>query len=238
MKRFEFTPIGVIRSCFKEKFGVPRQPGLVPEAEAILQLVPPYDRREAIRGLEGFSHIWVLFVFHRVAPTKWKTMVRPPRLGGNRKVGVFASRSPFRPNPIGLSAVALKGIECRGKAIKLRLGGIDLVDGTPVLDIKPYLRYADSLTDARGGFAEAEPQLALEVVFDAQPQHYLDTLKPPERQRMTRLIQQLLQQDPRPAYLESVPDERCFGMRLDELNVRWQVQGTHLRVTSIDRSTS
>jgi len=236
MTRFEFTPIGVVRSCFKEKFGIPRQPGLVPEADAIVQLIPPFNRPETVRGLEGFSHIWVLFVFHHAAHVGgWKPMVRPPRLGGNRKVGVFASRSPFRPNAIGLSAVELAGIDCSGNLLQLRVRGVDMVDGTPVLDIKPYLPYADSHAGASGGYAEAAAQPQREVVFEGPARRYLNTLPPHEQQRMAHLIRQLLQQDPAPAYLDTGSGKRCFGMRLYDLNIRWTVQRTRLRVTSIEQ---
>ena len=150
--RYSFDPIGIVHSPFKEKFGIPRQPGLVPEAKARLEVLPPYDRSEAFCGLEDFSHIWVTFVFHEAICTRWQPTVRPPRLGGNRRIGVFSSRSPFRPNPIGMSVVALEGISNIEGKIELQLAGVDLLDGTPVLDIKPYIPYADSLPDARSGF--------------------------------------------------------------------------------------
>lgn len=136
---FSFQPIGVIHSCFKEKFGIPRQSGLVTAAQATLELHAPYDCPEALVELEGFSHIWVTFVFHQSMRDNWKATVRPPRLGGNQRIGVFASRSPFRPNPIGLSAVQLESIDCKDGHCQLQLRGADLLDGTPVLDIKPYV---------------------------------------------------------------------------------------------------
>ena len=139
----ELTPIGTIESCFKEKFGVPRQPGLAPAARASLILQPPYNRPEALAGLEAFSHIWLVYLFHAIEKGKWKPTVRPPRLGGNRRTGVFATRSNFRPNPIGLSAVKLENIVTRGPDIRLELSGVDLLDGTPVLDIKPYIDGVD-----------------------------------------------------------------------------------------------
>ena len=134
---FTFHPIGVIRSCFTEKFGIPRQPGLVPAARATLEVFSPYDRDEAFRNLDEFSHLWVIFVFHGIPAGKWRPTVRPPRLGGNRRTGVFATRSGFRPNPIGMSAVSLEGIRRHNGKLLLELSGIDLLDRTPVLDIKP-----------------------------------------------------------------------------------------------------
>ena len=158
-------PIGIIHSCFSEKFGIPRQPGLVPVARAILEMRPPYDRDEAVNGLETFSHLWIIFVFHANPKGKWQPTVRPPRLGGNRRLGVFATRSGFRPNPIGLSVVRLEGIRRYKNKLLLDLSGVDLLDRTPVLDIKPYLPYVDSVPDAIGGFADRRPASAVTVVF-------------------------------------------------------------------------
>lgn len=155
---FGFRQIGVVRSPYKEKFAAPRQPGLVADGVGELHLLPPYNQAEAVRGLMEFSHIWLLFVFHQTPEGGWRATVRPPRLGGNSRMGVFATRSPFRPNPIGMSLVALEGITLRGADVILRLGSLDLVDGTPVVDIKPYLPYAESLPNARAGFAQAGPR--------------------------------------------------------------------------------
>lgn len=143
MSQFQFAPIGVIRSPYKEKFAIPRQPGLICDGGGALELLPPYNQPDAVRGLEGFSHLWVIFVFHQTMDGGWRPTVRPPRLGGNARVGVFATRSTFRPNPIGMSLVELHGIETRN-GVRLQLGSLDLVDGTPVLDIKPYLPFAES----------------------------------------------------------------------------------------------
>ncbi len=229
----QLQPIGIIHSCFKEKFGIPRQPGLAPEATATLELLPPWNREEAVRGLETFSHVWILFLFHRTAQQGWKSMVRPPRLGGNRRIGVFASRSPFRPNPIGLSAVALGPIERRDGHLLLQLRGVDLLDGSPVLDIKPYIPYADSIPDARGGFADRAPGGGIGVAFSAQAECFLTTLEESEGKRLKRLIVQLLEQDPRPAYMEKKPRRNEFGMRLFDYNVRWSLAGASATVLSI-----
>jgi tRNA-Thr(GGU) m(6)t(6)A37 methyltransferase TsaA len=152
--QFSLSPIGTIHSCYGEKFGIPRQPGLVKSATATLELLPPYNSPDALRGLDGFSHLWVIFLFHQSTRNQWKATVRPPRLGGNERVGVFASRSNFRPNPIGLSVVELLTVE----GTQLHLGGGDFLDGTPVLDIKPYLPYADCIPSATGAFATRTPE--------------------------------------------------------------------------------
>ena len=150
---FSMEPIAHIRSDFAEKFGVPRQSGLVDALEASIVFTPPYRSPDALRGLEDFSHLWLIWVFDRAIRESWSPTVRPPRLGGNARMGVFATRSPFRPNPIALSCVKLEGIEQTAEGPVLRVRGADLVDGTPILDIKPYIPYADCHPDALGGFA-------------------------------------------------------------------------------------
>ena len=149
---YNLEPIGTIESCFKEKFGIPRQPGLAPAAQATLVLHPPYSNPGAMAGLEAFSHIWLIYIFHAIEKGKWKPTVRPPRLGGNKRTGVFATRSNFRPNPLGISAVKLEKIVPDGETIRLELSGVDLLDGTPVLDIKPYIPFADAHPDATSGW--------------------------------------------------------------------------------------
>ena len=156
---FTFPAIGIVHSCFKEKFGIPRQPGLAPLAKARLELLPPYDDPNALEGLDTCSHIWLQFVFHANARATWKPKVKPPRLGGNKSVGVFATRSPTRPAPIGLSVVKLESIDNINGKLFLNLSGVDLLDGTPVLDIKPYLPYVDIVPDAINTFADKPPVL-------------------------------------------------------------------------------
>jgi tRNA-Thr(GGU) m(6)t(6)A37 methyltransferase TsaA len=214
---FTFPTIGIIHSCFKEKFGIPRQPGLAPLACGRLELLPPYDDPAALEGLETCSHLWLQFVFHANSRTQWKPKVKPPRLGGNKSLGVFATRSPVRPSPIGLSVVKLKGItRIQGKCW-LELGGLDLLDGTPVLDIKPYVPYVDSVPDAYNLLAPSAPELiAVSFSPDAETQLQLR----PETDLRDLLIQ-LLQQDPRPRYQTPEPD-RIYGMDLLNLNVRWR----------------
>jgi tRNA-Thr(GGU) m(6)t(6)A37 methyltransferase TsaA len=229
---FTFDPIGVIHSCYKEKFGIPRQPGLVTEARATLELLPPYNREEAVRGLEGFSHLWVVFVFHASLGEQWKPTVRPPRLGGNRRLGVFATRSPVRPNPIGLSVVALEKIVCEGGRVELHLKGIDLLDGTPVLDIKPYVPYVDSIPGAAAGFAEAPPAPSFRVRFSPQAREVCETVP-----GLEALIGQILSQDPRPAYYGKGGGKHAFGMRLLDYDVRWEVDGETVVVTGIAKAS-
>jgi tRNA-Thr(GGU) m(6)t(6)A37 methyltransferase TsaA len=221
-----FNPIGIIRSCFPQKFGIPRQPRLATAAQATLEVLPPYDRDEAFSGLDAFSHIWVVFVFHGMPKEKWRPTVRPPRLGGNRRTGVFATRSGFRPNPIGMSAVVLDGTRRHKGKLLLELSGIDILDQTPVLDIKPYLPYADIIPEAVGGFAGQRPELSIPVVITAPAKKSCARLEN-KHPGFVDLLKQVLSQDPRPAYVDRQPARTDFGMRLYDVNVRWTVrQGT------------
>lgn len=234
MQTFTFEAIGIIHSPYREKFGIPRQPGLV-AAEATLELLPPYNRAEAVRGLEEFSHIWLSFVFHAIRQQEWRPMVRPPRLGGNRRVGVFASRSTHRPNPLGLSVVELTGIDTEAGRVVLRLKGADLLDGTPVLDIKPYIPYADSITDARAGFAPEAPA-RLEVVFTPSAQQQCD-MHAGQHRGLEPLIREVLAQDPRPAYKPEDDAQREYGVALYDLNVRFRIAGGCAEVIAIEPGT-
>jgi tRNA-Thr(GGU) m(6)t(6)A37 methyltransferase TsaA len=218
--------IAHVRSDFSSKFGVPRQSGLVPALEAEVVFVPEFRNPDALRGLEGFSHLWLIWVFDRAARAQWSPTVRPPRLGGNARVGVFATRSPFRPNPVGLSVVELAGIEetaDRGPVLHIR--GADLMDGTPVLDIKPYLPYADCIPEAAGGFAAVPAVETLEVDI---PPELLERV-PPERREALRGVLAL---DPRPRYQED-PD-RVYGFGFAGLEVRFSVAGKRLTVREIE----
>jgi tRNA-Thr(GGU) m(6)t(6)A37 methyltransferase TsaA len=231
---FTFEQIGVIHSCFKEKFGIPRQPGLVPQAKGTLELLPPYNRPEGVRGLEGFSHVWVTFVFHGCESGKWQPTVRPPRLGGNQRIGVFASRSTHRPNPIGLSVLELERIVADASGVVLHLKGVDLLDGTPVLDIKPYIPYADALPHASGGFAAEAPHAATSVQF-AEGALQVCRDHPDGEVDLAELIRGLLQQDPRPAYFGEEQAGRVFGMRLLQYDVKWTIDNGTTLVTDILR---
>lgn len=215
------TPIGTIASPYKEKFGIPRQPGLVPAARATLTLLPPYNQPETVRGLDGFSHVWIIFVFHATQQQGWKPTVRPPRLGGNTRMGVFATRSTFRPNPIGLTVAELCGIQVQGSQITLELKGADLLDGTPVLDIKPYLPYADAIPTARAGYAPDAPAAPLAVRFSAQAAAQCRQKQAQWHTDVHGLITQILAQDPRPSYQHSQQDGRVYAMRLYDFDLRW-----------------
>jgi tRNA-Thr(GGU) m(6)t(6)A37 methyltransferase TsaA len=232
--KFCFEPIGILHSCFKEKFGIPRQSGLIPEAVGRLEILPPYNRPEAFQELEGFSHLWLTFVFHATPHGPWSPKVRPPRLGGNRRVGVFASRSPFRPNPLGLSVVELRGIDTAANRVSLELGGIDLLDQTPVLDIKPYVPYSDAITEARAGFAPTPPGQPIELGYSASAQAALEALDLPFADHLRRLLRQILEHDPRPAYRQDEQTVKTYGMRLYDLNIRWQIHKDRILVTQIE----
>ncbi|MBK1644562.1 tRNA (N6-threonylcarbamoyladenosine(37)-N6)-methyltransferase TrmO [Thiocapsa imhoffii] len=221
---YRFDPIGWVRSPYRDKFGIPRQPGLVPAAEGQVVLYPDYAREEAFKALEGFSHVWLLFVFHAdCLDAGWNPTVRPPRLGGRASVGVFASRAPYRPNPIGISAVEQVGLIRAGSELALAVRGLDLLDGTPVLDIKPYVPYADAYPDARGGFASAPEPLGWPVIFSAESLAQIQAADPTGRRNLRVLIEQVLAQDPRPGYMDRYPERRSFGLRIAEFDVRWRI---------------
>ena len=221
----EITPIAYIKSDFPEKFGIPRQSGLVEELTATVVFQPPYRVPDALRGLEGFSHLWLIWEFSKARREGWSPTVRPPRLGGNVRLGVFATRSPFRPNPLGLSCVRLLEIrQDRAQGPVLVVAGADLMDGTPIYDIKPYLPYADCKPEAVGGFA-ARPKGA-DLAVDCSPA-LLDRV--PEDKRAALLA--VLAQDPRPQYQDD--PERVYGMAFAGLEVKFRVAGERLTVTEI-----
>jgi len=226
-------PVGILHSPYREKFIVPRQPGLVPSVCAELKLSPPFNRPEAVRELEQFSHLWLIFLFHQTMNQKWQPTVRPPRLGGNKRVGVFASRSPFRPNPIGLSAVELSGIRQTDDGPVLELKGIDLIDGTPILDIKPYIPYTDSINKACGGFADQLPAPNMRVTFTEQALRQLDNYRG-QHPQLQSLIIDLLATDPRPAYRKDQQDDKEYGTLLYDYNLRWRIADGITLVTAID----
>ena len=211
----DIEPIGYLRSCFKEKFAIPRQPRLAPAARGVLELLPPFDSAEAVAGLEQVSHVWLLFLFHKALETQPRLRVRPPRLGGNRMVGVFATRATHRPNGIGQSVVKLDRVEPG----RLLVSGIDLLDGTPIIDIKPYVPYADALPEARNEMAADAPDM-IEVQWSESglQQAHLEARRLAEP--VVELIEQCLAQDPRPAYQKPDP-ERRYGAQFWDLDVRW-----------------
>ncbi|HAW93878.1 TPA: tRNA (N6-threonylcarbamoyladenosine(37)-N6)-methyltransferase TrmO [Candidatus Azambacteria bacterium] len=231
MSSFQFQVIGTVESPYKQKFAIPRQPGLIAEARGKLVLVPPYAEDDIVRGIEAFSHLWLGFVFHETASKGWSPLVRPPRLGGNTRKGVFATRATFRPNPIGLSVVKLERVYRHKSNLVLELSGIDLLDGTPILDIKPYLPYADALPEAGGGFADSAPQTSMAVSFSQQASTFCQaqTLYP----ELAVLIEKVLKQDPRPSYKKQRDAEQHYGMTLYHFNIKWTVNGDHNHVTEI-----
>ncbi len=217
--------IARIRTDFPTKFGIPRQPRLAEHLQAAIVLEPEYRDRNALRGLEGFSHIWLVWQFSEAVRDTWSPMVKPPRLGGNKRMGVFATRSPFRPNPIGLSAVKLLGIgDEPGLGPVLYVSGADLMDGTPIFDIKPYLPLADCIPEATDGFAAETRDHRLQVVF---PQHWLDRI--PEDKRPA--LFEVLEQDPRPGYQDD--PTRRYGFAFSGVDVRFTVDGDTLTVCEI-----
>lgn len=230
MDNFSITPIATIHSPYKDKFAVPRQPGLVPSAIALLEMLPPYDDINAFVGLEDFSHLWLSFIFHKNKPqNNFQPMVRPPRLGGNKRVGVFATRSPNRPNSIGLSLVEFHGVAKKDGKLFLRLSNIDLVDGTPIVDIKPYIPYADAKPNALAGFAQQQPETLMEVEFSEQAMQVCA-----EHHALQQLIKEVLAQDPRPAYKKNSADSKVYAMHLLDFNISWQVTDNITTVQNID----
>ncbi len=215
-----------IRSDFQQKFGIPRQSGLVDALEADIIFTPEFRDPEALRGLEGFSHLWLIWEFSQARRAKWSPTVRPPRLGGNQRMGVFATRSPFRPNPMGLSCVKLKEVRLHTPdGPVLRVAGADLLDGTPIYDIKPYLPYADCKPEAVGGFASAPKEATLTVTLPPELEE-----KVPEAKRAA--LRGVLAQDPRPSYQDD--PERVYGMGFAGLDVRFRVAGGRLTVVEVN----
>ena len=222
----EMTPIARIRSDFPSKFGIPRQSGLIDALKAEIVFEPPFRDATALRGLEGYSHIWLIWQFSESVMDGWSPTVKPPRLGGNKRMGVFATRSPFRPNPLGLSCVRLEGIDLSTpEGPILRVAGADLMDGTPIYDIKPYLPHADCHPEATGGFSDPVRDYAVEVEF---PEALLRLL--PEDRRAA--IVEVLRQDPRPGYRHG-DSERRYGVEFAGYDVRFTVSKGVLRVCEV-----
>ena len=228
VQEFPMKVIAHIHSDFASKFGVPRQSGLVDALESTVVFTPEYRNADALRGLEGFSHVWLVWVFDKAAREDWSPTVRPPRLGGNARLGVFATRSPFRPNPIALSCVKLAGIEQTAEhGTVLRLCGADLMDGTPILDIKPYIPYADCHPEALGGFAAAPAGETLGVVI---PEELLERVPQARREA----LRGVLAQDPRPHYQND--PSRIYGFGFAGMEVKFSVDGQTLTVTDIEKA--
>ena len=218
--------IAKIRTPFPEKFGIPRQAGIVKEVTGRIVFEPEYRNPEALRGIEGYSHLWIIWQFSEAVREDWSPTVRPPRLGGNKRMGVFATRSPFRPNPIGLSSVRLLGKELTEDGWVLNVAGADMLDGTPVYDIKPYLAFTDSHPDATSGFADGVRDYSASVTF---PDTFLSEIPNEDREPLISL----LSQDPRPAYKGE--SDREYGMRYKDYEVLFTARGGGILVTGIKR---
>ena len=227
MEQLTMHIIANIHSDFPTKFGIPRQSGLVEELTAKIVFTPDYRAPEAVRGLEDFSHIWLIWQFSKAVRENWSPTVRPPRLGGNTRMGVFATRSPFRPNAIGLSCVRLLKVEPNTpEGPVLTVAGADLMDGTPILDIKPYIPYADCQMEATGGFTDTAGDFVLKVEF---PPELLSMVPEDRREALIGV----LRHDPRPSYQRNA--ERVYGMEFAGVNVRFRVEGDVLTVVDCEK---
>ena len=226
MEHATFSVIARMHSDFDQKFGIPRQSGLVEELESTIVFEPEFRSPDALRGLEGFSHLWIVWEFSKARRETWSPTVRPPRLGGNQRLGVFATRSPFRPNPIGLSCVKLVGVEQTAEfGPVIRVAGADLLNGTPIYDIKPYLPYADCKPEAVGGFASAPKEATLTVHI---PEEIVEKI-PAEKLEAVRGV---LAQDPRPSYQDD--PERVYGMGFGGMEIKFKVDGDNLTVCGVE----
>ena len=227
MDAVEIQVIARMRSDFGSKFGIPRQSGLVDALRSTIVFEPEFRNPDALRGIEDFSHLWIIWQFSEAVRQGWSATVRPPRLGGNTRMGVFAPRSPFRPNNLGLSSVQLLGVEHTEQfGTVLHVGGADLMDGTPIFDIKPYIAYGDSHPDARGGFADQAGEFLLQVEF---PSRLLEVL--PEGKREAAIG--VLSHDPRPSYQRK--PNRLYGLTFAGFDIRFKVQGDTLTVEQVEK---
>ena len=227
METINITPIARMKSDFSTKFGIPRQSGLVQELRSTIVFQPEFRNADALRGIEGFSHLWIIWQFSEAVRTEWSPTVRPPRLGGNTRMGVFATRSPFRPNNLGLSCVKLLGVEETAEfGTVIHVGGADLMDGTPIFDIKPYIPYADCQPDAIGGFTDTAGDFLLEVDF---PVLLLSILPASKREAAV----QVLSHDPRPSYQRK--PGRIYGLIFAGFDIRFTVEENRLTVVAVER---
>mgnify|MGYP006096922547 CR=1 FL=1 len=233
----QLSPIAHIKSPYKQKFAIPRQANLVKEARGEIVFEKEFSDLNCLRGIEQFSHLWLIFTFHKTADKGWSPTVQPPRLGGNENIGVFATRSTFRPNPLGLSVVENLGFEQEGSFLLLKVRGLDLLDGTPIIDIKPYLTYADSLPHAKAGYAELAPRTDYQIIFSVSAEksltEYINGY--PE---LRAFISSVLEQDPRPPWRKKGTDEKCYGMSLYDFNIKWKIQEQQIHVLSIKINVS
>jgi len=235
MTKTELEVIAKVDAPYKEKFGIPRQPRLADAAISRIVFEPKFNDSSFLEGITQHSHIWLLFLFHENLSQGYKAQVRPPRLGGNSKLGVFATRSTFRPNGIGMSAVKLIDVhEIEGQLI-LTVEGADLLNGTPIIDIKPYIPYSDRVQEATSELAQEQQSEELRVLFSELAQQQLTNLNSDKYHQIEDLIIQVLQQDPRPAYKKLTADNKEYGIRLYDLNIKWQVNDHNCQVLSIEQ---
>lgn len=228
METAQIKVIARIHTAFAEKFGVPRQSGLIPELQGKIVFEPEFRNVDALRGLDGYSHLWLIWQFSKAVREDWSPTVRPPRLGGNERMGVFATRSPFRPNALGLSCVKLDKVEIDPQlGPVVYVSGVDMMDGTPIFDIKPYLAYADSHPDATGGWTDIVERKTLQVCCS-------DDLLQKIPQRQQKALFAVLEADPRPRYQDD--PERVYGMTFAEQNIKFRVNGSTLYVTEVEQA--
>lgn len=224
---FSIKAIATIRTPFRKRFGTPRQPGVTPSATGVISFHKGYESVDLVRGLEDFSHIWLTFIFDRVRDQGWRPLVRPPRMGGNAKVGVLASRSPYRPNHLGLSLVKLESVVVEGGKAKVTVSGVDLTDDTPIVDIRPYLPYAESIPEAEGGWAGEAPK-SNEVTINSEVEDAWDEV--PEA--VQKLVLEILRADPAPAYHT---DGKGYAVELEGYHWQWSRVGTTLEIRGIQK---
>ena len=226
MENVNIQIIARMHSDFPTKFGIPRQSGLVEELESTIVFEPEFRNPDALRGIEGYSHLWIIWQFSQAVRQEWSPTVRPPRLGGNTRMGVFATRSPFRPNNLGLSCVKLLGVEhTQTEGTVLHVAGADLMDGAPIFDIKPYVPYSDSFPDAAGGFTDTADDFILNVEF---PEHLLSKI-PPNKQQAAIGV---LSHDPRPSYQRK--SGRIYGLSFAGFDIRFTVEEKTLTVCEVN----
>lgn len=227
--------IGYMNSPYREKFGIPRQPNLV-QVESYIEMLEPYNDLLAFEGINEFSHLWLIWQFHdnknQQDNPKFRPQVRPPRLGGNQKIGVFATRSMYRPAPMGLSVVQLKEVKKVGKSVRVYVTGSDLLNGTPIIDIKPYIQYSDAVQDAESGYAQDEPARMPVIWTEMAEQQKLDLIRHQKLdRRIVNELEQVLSLDPRPAYQNDA--ERVYGMLFADLNVKFKIDDHKVQILEI-----
>jgi len=227
MEKLALDVIGFVHSPFKQKFGIPRQPALASSVAARIEILPPYNRDEAFREIDTFSHLWISFIFHAIKPRTWQPMVRPPRLGG--------SRSTHRPNPLGLSLVKFEKLEQNNEQLFLHISGHDLLDQTPVIDIKPYLTYSDCHTDAIDGYVSHTDIDRHEVIFSSDCAAKVVAWSSKNSIDLKTQLIEILSQDPRPAYNKDNPEPRIYGMRLHDLNVQFSIENKCVNIVNIQQ---